>query len=205
MKGFSGNVSRTTNRRWRRAAGVATVLAAASLALVTTAAGAANARSVLRGHSTRHASAPVVIKAAKRGSFGVILVTANGYTLYYDKSDTATKIACTGGCAQIWPPVVLPKGDHSAKAGNGVTQRSLGVEHRPGGALQVTYAGHPLYRYVQDASPGQVKGQGVGGFNVIKASATKKSATGGTPTGTSAPAGSGSTSPTTSPYGGGGY
>jgi len=204
MKGFSGNVSRTTNRRWRRAAGVATVLAAASLALVTTAAGAANARSVLRGHSTRHASAPVVIKAAKRGSFGVILVTANGYTLYYDKSDTATKIACTGGCAQIWPPVVLPKGDHPAKAGNGVTQRSLGVEHRPGGALQVTYAGHPLYRYVQDASPGQVKGQGVGGF-YVKASATKTSTTGSTPTGSSAPASSGSTSPTTSPSGGGGY
>ncbi len=166
-----------------RSARTVAVVAAALLSLLTTSAGAASRVPARQDHAT----APVIIDSSRHGSLGVILVTKNGYTLYFDKSDTASKIACTGGCAAIWPPVVLPKGDHSAKAGKGVAQSSLGVVHRPGGALQVTYAGHPLYRYVQDGAPGQVKGEGVGGFFVVKVSAKKLSA----PT-TTKPSGGGS-------------
>jgi predicted lipoprotein with Yx(FWY)xxD motif len=178
-------------RRWRFVAGSAAVITAMVLTLVATSAGAtAQSR-----HATPLTHASVVIDSAKHGSLGTILVTKAGYTLYYDKSDTTTKIACTGGCAGIWPPVLLPGGVSSATAGPGVTQSSLGVVHRPAGGRQVTYAGHPLYRYVQDASPGQVKGEGVGGFYVVKADMKKSSA----PT-TTTPGGGGTT--TTMPWNG---
>ena len=40
---------------------------------------------------------------------GVAVVTnAKGHTLYWFGPDTATTSKCTGGCAQIWPPVPGP-------------------------------------------------------------------------------------------------
>src|ERR1700693_2951761 len=33
-----------------------------------------------------------------------VLKNAQGLTLYYFTADTATKVACTGGCATTWPP-----------------------------------------------------------------------------------------------------
>jgi predicted lipoprotein with Yx(FWY)xxD motif len=45
---------------------------------------------------------------------------------------------------------------------------------RPGGGrLQLTYDGHPLYRYAGDQSKADAKGEGVGGqWFVVKASGT---------------------------------
>lgn len=178
----------TADRRRRNLAGSAVVVAAMVLTVLVTNAGAAPRQSPPPRPATRQAH-PVIIDSAKHGSLGVILVTSGHYTLYYDKADTPSKIACTGGCTQIWPPILLPKGVSSATAGPGVAQKSLGVVHRGPGKLQVTYAGHPLYRFVQDAAPGQVKGEGVGGFYVVKADLKKASSSGG----------GGST--TTTPYG----
>jgi predicted lipoprotein with Yx(FWY)xxD motif len=166
--------SRTTHHR-RAFAGTAALAVTAILALVSTSAGAAARPPAPQYPAVQGATSPVVVHSARHGALGSILVTAAGYTLYYDKSDTATKIACVGGCAAIWPPLVLPKGDRSARAGGDVAQSALGTVLRPGGARQVTYAGHPLYRYVGDASPGQAKGEGIGGFYVVKASARTRS------------------------------
>ena len=173
-----GDVGLVPPRHRHALAGSAGVVAAATLILVAGSAGAAARGSALARHPMRHGKAPVVIDSAKRGPFGAILVTQNGYTLYYDKSDTATTIACTGGCAQIWPPLVLPRGVRTAKAGPGVSQSDLGDVRRPDGTLQVTFAGHPLYRYVGDGAAGETKGQGVGGFYVVKASAKTSSRAG---------------------------
>ena len=197
MEDFTTSRSRAVagpsgTRRRRTFVGSAAVIAAAALTLVATGAGA----SAQSRHSAPRTHAPVVIDSARHGSLGTILVTKSRYTLYYDKSDTTSKIACTGGCAAIWPPVLLPGGVNSATAGPGVTQSSLGVVHRPAGGRQVTYAGHPLYRYVQDASPGQAKGEGVGGFYVVKTNMKKSSG----PT-TTTPGG-GSTTSTTQPWSG---
>ena len=43
--------------------------------------------------------------------------------------------------------------------------RSLaGETTRPGGVHQLTYAGHPLYTFAGDASPGATNGQGSEAF-----------------------------------------
>ena len=48
----------------------------------------------------------------------------------------------------------------------GVTGK-LGTINRPGGGLQATYDGHPLYTYIGDSGPGQANGNDLdlnGGF-----------------------------------------
>lgn len=165
---------RATHPTWRRAtlplAGLAAValLAAAcgssSSATTTTAAAAAGGAttSAPAGPTTTAPSATAVVKTASVGSLGTILVTPAGYTLYYYKLDTPTKIACTGGCATTWPPLVLPAGTTAAVGADGLT--GLGTIKRPDtGALQVTYHGKPLYRFAGDTKPGQANGQGSGG------------------------------------------
>jgi predicted lipoprotein with Yx(FWY)xxD motif len=84
-----------------------------------------------------------------------ILTDDEGYTLYWFGPDSATKSACQGSCARSWPPVTGP-----ATWGPGVTG-SIGAIVRPGGALQATYNGHPLYTTTADTGPGQTKGNGV--------------------------------------------
>ncbi len=59
---------------------------------------------------------------------------------------------CYGSCARAWPPV-LTKGGPVAVGG--VKQKLLGTTRRKNGRKQVTYAGHPLYYYVDDA-PGRI-------------------------------------------------
>ncbi len=46
----------------------------------------------------------------------------------------------------------------------GVKQLLLGMTRRANGSEQVTYAGHPLYRFVRDRKPGQTKGEGSQAF-----------------------------------------
>jgi predicted lipoprotein with Yx(FWY)xxD motif len=51
-----------------------------------------------------------------------------------------------------WPPVAGP-----LRAASSVPGR-LGTISRPGGGLQETYDGHPLYTYAGDSGPGQAHG-----------------------------------------------
>jgi predicted lipoprotein with Yx(FWY)xxD motif len=88
--------------------------------------------------------------AAIRGV--TVLTNADGRTLYWFAPDTPTASACTGSCAVYWPPVT-----GSPKAGPGVTG-TLGTITRPGGAVQATYDGHPLYTYIGDSGPRQARG-----------------------------------------------
>jgi predicted lipoprotein with Yx(FWY)xxD motif len=60
-----------------------------------------------------------------------------------------------------WPPVTM-KGKPTA--GNGVSAAKLGTTMRSDGSQQVTYAGHPLYRYQGDQSAGDANGQGLTAF-----------------------------------------
>ena len=90
-----------------------------------------------------------------------VLANADGFTLYWFAPDTSTRSTCFGSCAIYWPPV-----SGSPTAGPGVTGK-LGTVKRPGGGLQATYDGHPLYTYIGDRGPGQAHGNDLdlnGGF-----------------------------------------
>jgi predicted lipoprotein with Yx(FWY)xxD motif len=97
------------------------------------------------------AGAGVTLKTAKIGGVAV-LTSAAGLTLYWFAPDTPTTSTCTGSCAAYWPPVT-----GRPEAGPGVTGK-LGAIKRPGGAVQATYDGHPLYTYVGDSGPRQTRG-----------------------------------------------
>ena len=88
---------------------------------------------------------------------GKVLATRAGMTLYLFRVDKSGKSACYGQCATYWPPL-LKKG--ALTAGTGVRAKLLGTTKRKNGTLQVTYAGHPLYRFKLDKRVGQVAGQG---------------------------------------------
>ena len=95
--------------------------------------------------------AGVTLKTATISGINV-LTNANGRTLYWFAPDTPATSKCTGSCAAYWPPV-----PGHPKAGPGVTGK-LGTIKRPGGGLQATYDGHPLYTYVGDDGPGRAQG-----------------------------------------------
>ena len=134
---------------------------------------AANAGGGRYGRSTPPSTAPApsasasaqVVNAAVT-SLGAVLVGQDGHTLYVHSGDTATSSTCTGGCATAWPPLTVTAGA-TATAGKGVTGK-LGTLARPDGTTQVTYDGMPLYGWQNDTKPGDVTGQGVGGFMIAK-------------------------------------
>jgi predicted lipoprotein with Yx(FWY)xxD motif len=50
-------------------------------------------------------------------------------------------------------------------AGSGIVASKLGTTKRRDGTRQITYGGHPMYRFIQDANkPGSTKGQDVNAF-----------------------------------------
>jgi predicted lipoprotein with Yx(FWY)xxD motif len=124
------------------AVGVISLLALALLGVAEANAGAPRAAPAGTG---------VTLHSAEIGGVAV-LTNAKGFTLYWFAPDTATTSKCTGSCAAYWPPVF-----GTPQAGPGVTGR-LGIISRPGGGMQATYDGHPLYSYIGDNSPGQANG-----------------------------------------------
>ena len=113
------------------------------------------------------------VATAKTG-LGRIVVDGRGHTLYLFEKDRRGRSACSGACATYWPPLLT----HGKPiAGGGARQSLLGVIRRADGTRQVTYAGHPLYRFALDARCGQTKGEGLddfgGGWYVLAPSGKK--------------------------------
>jgi predicted lipoprotein with Yx(FWY)xxD motif len=105
---------------------------------------------------------------------GSALVDGQGRTLYLFEADKGRTSSCTGACASVWPPATT---SGKPTAGPGVDAAKLGTTTRTDGALEVTYNGHPLYRYAPDTKPGDAKGQGLNQFGapwyVLAASGSK--------------------------------
>ena len=104
-----------------------------------------------------------VIRTAKANVAGkteTILTDAQGSTLYYYTPDAPKKLACSGECAQAWPPL-LAKGSGTPLADAPLSGALTTFNNANGN--QVEYNGHLLYTFVKDAEAGQVTGQGVGG------------------------------------------
>ena len=143
---------------------IAALAAVATLALGTVDATEAGAGGTPTGATVTSSSS----------TLGRILVDGRGRTLYLFEKDRLGRSTCTGPCAAYWPPL-LTRGKPTA--GFGVRRSLLGVTRRADGSSQVTYAGHPLYRFVQDTRPGQITGQGTqlfgGGWYIVSPSGKK--------------------------------
>lgn len=102
-----------------------------------------------------------VVSLGNAQKLGMVLVDSNGMTLYDFHKDKGTTSSCYGPCAEAWPPM-LTEGEPTV--GNGASASKLGTTERKDGTMQVTYAGHPLYTFVEDKKPGEANGNDVSAF-----------------------------------------
>jgi predicted lipoprotein with Yx(FWY)xxD motif len=118
-----------------------------------------SARPVNAASVTRSSPRPTV--QVRRTRLGKILVDSRGRTLYLFKKDTRAKSRCSGSCAVNWPPLLATG---RPRAGGGVKASKLATTRRSDGKTQVVYNGHPLYRFIADAKPGDTNGEGLTAF-----------------------------------------
>jgi predicted lipoprotein with Yx(FWY)xxD motif len=121
----------------------------------TTAAPASDAPAGTTGDATAAGAATVMV--ATDPELGDYLVDGSGMTLYLFTQDDGTTTACTGGCAENWPPIIA-EGDPTG--GDGIDAALLGTADgiEPN---QVTYNGHLLYYFHEDTAPGDTNGVGL--------------------------------------------
>ena len=92
---------------------------------------------------------------------GKVVVNSKGLTLYDFHKDKGTTSSCYGGCAAVWPPLTT---EGKPMGQMGVPTSKLGITKRKDGTTQVTFAGHPLYTYVEDSKPGEANGNDFSSF-----------------------------------------
>ena len=130
---------------------------------------------------------PAAIGVATAPKLGHILVDSQGRTLYLFEADKGARSTCSGECAMDWPPL---RAAQMPAYGSGVDASKVGVTSRAGGGRQVTYNGHPLYRFEGDHRAGDTNGQGSTAFgaawvalspdgNAVSASASSSGGYGG--------------------------
>lgn len=95
--------------------------------------------------------------ATLHGKSVQILTNAQGLTLYYRTSDTASSV-CSGSCATAWPPMLSTSVPASATSLPGKITLLTDTN-----GSQLAYNGHPLYTFSGDNAAGQMNGDGIGG------------------------------------------
>jgi predicted lipoprotein with Yx(FWY)xxD motif len=139
----------------------ATSPSASASAPASPAAGAGAGKSAANGASGPMIPAKTLL-TVKKTKAGYVLATAAGHTVYWYGKDVkgSGKSACDGGCLSAWPAVTgkpfVAKGVRLVGA--------LGSITRPGGTVQATYNGYPLYTYAADTMAGETSGDGEGGI-----------------------------------------
>ena len=114
------------------------------------------------GGSTGSEGGATALTGAEVSGLGTVLVDSEGFTVYEFAKDQGTTSSCYGACEEGWPPVTTTSS--APTAGEGAMSSQLGTTKRKDGTLQVTYAGHPLYTFVEDKSPGEANGNGSEAF-----------------------------------------
>ncbi len=100
------------------------------------------------------------IKVAS-GALGDFLTGPNGKTLYVFLRDIPDTSNCTGGCLDVWTPLIVT--DRAAIDTGAGASGQFGLINTPSGK-QVTYNRAPLYYYAGDAKPGDTNGHLVQGI-----------------------------------------
>jgi predicted lipoprotein with Yx(FWY)xxD motif len=105
--------------------------------------------------SSSSATGGMALAGAEVSGLGTVLVDSEGFTVYEFAKDQGPTSSCYGACEEGWPPLTT---EGKPTAGEGAMSSQLGTTKRKDGTLQVTYAGHPLYTFVEDESPGEANG-----------------------------------------------
>lgn len=100
--------------------------------------------------------APAPVASAEKAKVGEVVVDAEGRTLYRFTAEAQGRPVCTDACVKTWPPATVT-------AANDLPDHVATVKRPDDGAMQLTYDGHPLYRFSGDQSKADAKGEGVGG------------------------------------------
>jgi predicted lipoprotein with Yx(FWY)xxD motif len=156
---------------------LAPLIALPAIALVAAGCGSGGtvaASTTTKSSSSSTSARSATVSVAKNAKLGRILVDNQGRTLYLFEKDHGTMSACSGACAAAWPPL---RATGTPSAGSGLSASKIGTTARGDGKPQVTYHGHPLYRYVADQKPGDTNGQDIdqfgGGWYVLSPAGTK--------------------------------
>jgi predicted lipoprotein with Yx(FWY)xxD motif len=140
------------------------------------------------GHSgTAGATGGKAALDVAKTDLGNILVDGQGRTLYLFEKDAGSKSSCFGECANDWPPA---RATANPTVGTGLTAAKVATTARSDGGPELTYNGHPLYRFEGDHKAGDTTGQGVNAFGgkwyalsanggVVSAAASASSMNGG--------------------------
>jgi predicted lipoprotein with Yx(FWY)xxD motif len=114
------------------------------------------------GHTATPAKAGTSVRL-RTSDYGRILFGSGNRAIYLFDREESARSECYGPCAEAWPPVIT---EGKPRAADGVRTQLLRTISRRDGSRQVTYNGHPLYYYVNDAA-GQVLCQGVTEFGGV--------------------------------------
>jgi predicted lipoprotein with Yx(FWY)xxD motif len=106
--------------------------------------------------SSAAAGSGETVSVADVGGVGAVLVDSHGDALYSPDQEAGGTVLCTDACASVWVPLTLSSG--SEPSGPPQVSGKLGIVTRPDGSRQVTYAGKPLYTFVEDSGPRTVRG-----------------------------------------------
>lgn len=93
----------------------------------------------------------------RNGETVELLTNVRGLSLYTFDPDGADESNCYDSCAKAWPPILIT-GAQAAKL-----EGKFRSTKRKDGNLQLTFESHPLYLYIGDKNPGDMKGDGLGG------------------------------------------
>jgi predicted lipoprotein with Yx(FWY)xxD motif len=104
----------------------------------------------------------VFVSLGSATGLGQVLVDSEGHTLYSFSADVGEESTCEAACAKSWPPLLDENGE--PEPSNGTAAARLGTITRADGSHQVTYAGHPLYTFTGDKSPGEANGNASAAF-----------------------------------------
>jgi predicted lipoprotein with Yx(FWY)xxD motif len=111
--------------------------------------------------ATRSPAATDGIITIRETAIGKVLADDRGFTLYTFANDVANsgKSVVTGQLAAAWPPVLTTSTTPPTVSGASGT---FTIITRDDGTKQVAYNGKPLYRFANDAAPGDTKGDKLG-------------------------------------------
>jgi predicted lipoprotein with Yx(FWY)xxD motif len=152
------NAAHGSNHRLR----LLTAVPFVALALVLAGCGQSTTPTAAKTPSSKSpaATSSITIKTATvtvNGKAETVLTNSAGRTLYYFTEDQPTKIACSGSCAGIWPPLTTSASTVSAPS----SVSGKFTIYKGANGPQVEYNGHPLYIYSLDTGPDQSHGEGV--------------------------------------------